>query len=155
MTNVAAIESGALEGLRDERHDSQEVFRAAAIEGLGGETKTLPCKYFPLIRDIPHVELYVLNMFCVRGSRLQGCIARAWSERRGVSGGLRYGGAVPLGAGPAALAGRLRLPLLRPSGALRAGGSGSLSMQPERDIAHGGHDLHATKLLTDAPQPFT
>ena len=50
---------------------------------------------------------------------------------------------VPRGAGPAALAGRLRLPLLRPSGALRAGGSGSLSMQPvqEADIAHGGHDL--------------
>ena len=49
----------------------------------------------------------------------------------------------PLGAGPAALAGRLPLPLLRPSGALRAGGSGSLSMQPvqEADIAHGGHDL--------------
>ncbi len=46
MTNLAAIESGALEGLRDERHDSQEVFRAAVIEGLGGETKTLPCKYF-------------------------------------------------------------------------------------------------------------
>ena len=46
-------------------------------------------------------------------------------------------------AGPAALAGRLRMPLLRPSGALRAGGSGSLSMQPvqEADIAHGGHDL--------------
>ena len=49
---------------------------------------------------------------------------------------------------PAALAGRLRLPLLRPSGALRVGGSGSLSMQPvqEADIAHGGHDFHATKL---------
>ena len=44
---------------------------------------------------------------------------------------------------PATLAGRLRLPLLRPSGALRAGGSGSLSMQPvqEADIADGGHDL--------------
>ena len=75
----------------------------------------------------------------------------AWSERRGVSGGLRYGGAVPLGAGPAALAGRLRLPLLRPSGALRAGGSGSLSMQPvqEADIAHGGHDLPRDQAAAD------
>ena len=57
------------------------------------------------------------------GYGVQGCIARAWSERRGVSGGLRHQGAVPRGAGPAALAGRLHLPLLRPSGALRAGGS--------------------------------
>ena len=58
---------------------------------------------------------------------------------------------MPLGAGPAALAGRLRLPLLRPSGALRAGGSGSLSMQPvqEADIAHGGHDLPRDQAAAD------
>ena len=57
----------------------------------------------------------------------------------------------PLGAGPAALAGRLPLPLLRPSGALRAGGSGSLSMQPvqEADIAHGGHDLPRDQAAAD------
>ena len=68
--------------------------------------------------------------------------------RRGVSGGLRHRGAVPRGAGPATLAGRLRLPLLRPSGALRAGGSGSLSMQPvqEAGIATAGTIFHATKL---------
>ena len=36
----------------------------------------------------------------------QGCIARAWFERRSVSRGLRHRGAVPRGAGPAALAGR-------------------------------------------------
>ena len=85
------------------------------------------------------------------GYGVQGCIARAWSERRGVLGGLRHQGAVPRGAGPAALAGRLRLPLLRPSGALRAGGSGSLSMQPvqEADIAHGGHDLPRDQAAAD------
>ena len=92
-------------------------------------------------------------MFCMRGSRLWGSrLHRAcWSERRGVSGGLRHRGAVPRGAGPAALAGRLRLPLLRPSGALRAGGSGSLSMQPvqEADIAHGGHDLPRDQAAAD------
>ena len=27
---------------------------------------------FLLIRDTPHVRLYVLNMFCMRGSRLWG-----------------------------------------------------------------------------------
>ena len=41
---------------------------------------------------------------------IQGCIARVWSVRRGVSGGLRLRVAVSRGAGPAALAGRLRLP---------------------------------------------
>ena len=36
------------------------------------------------------------------GYGVQGeCIARAWSERRGVSRGLRHRGAVPRGAGPA------------------------------------------------------
>ena len=78
-------------------------------------------------------------------SRVRGLSDEAFS------GGLRYGGAVPLGAGPAALAGRLPLPLLRPSGALRAGGSGSLSMQPvqEADIAHGGHDLPRDQAAAD------
>ena len=53
----------------------------------------------------------VLNIFYMRGSRLwiQGCIARVWSVRSGVSGGLRLRVAVSRGAGPAALAGRLRL----------------------------------------------
>ena len=70
----------------------------------------------------------------------------------GVSRGLRYGGAVPRGAAPAALAGRLRLPLLRPSRALRAGGARALSMQPvqEADIAHGGHDLPRDQAAADA-----
>ena len=42
-------------------------------------------------------------------------------------------------------------PLLRPSRALRAGGSGSLSMQPvqEADIAHGGHDLPRDQAAAD------
>ena len=59
---------------------------------------------------------------------------------------------MPRGAAPAALAGRLRLPLLRPSRALRAGGSGSLSMQPvqEADIADGGHDLPRDQAAADA-----
>ena len=44
---------------------------------------------FLLIRDTPPVGMYVLNMFRMRGHGygVQGCIARAWSERRGVSGG--------------------------------------------------------------------
>ena len=46
---------------------------------------------------------------------------------------------------------RLRLPLQRPSGALRAATSGSLSMQPvqEADIAHGGHDLPRDQAAAD------
>ena len=59
----------------------------------------------------------ICSLYGSHGYEVQGCIVRAWSERRGVSGGLRHQGAVPRGAGPAALAGRLRLPLLR---ALRA-----------------------------------
>ena len=50
------------------------------------------------------------------------------------------------------LAGRLRLPLLRPSRALRAGGARALSMQQvqEADIAHGGHDLPCDQAAADA-----
>ena len=40
---------------------------------------------------------------------------------------------MPRGAGPAALAGRLPLPLLRPSRALRAGGARALPMQPVQE----------------------
>ena len=55
---------------------------------------------------------------------------------------------MPRGAAPAALAGRLRLPLLRPSRALRAGGARALSMQPvqEADSPTAGTIFHATKL---------
>ena len=65
------------------------------------------------------------------------------------SRGLRHRGAVPRGAAPAALAGRLPLPLLRPSRALRAGGSRSLSPVQEADIAHGGHDLPRDQAAAD------
>ena len=78
-------------------------------------------------------------------SRVRGLSDEAFREAFG------HRGAVPLGAGPAALAGRLRLPLLRPSGALRAGRSGTLSMQPvqEADIAHGRHDLPRDQAAAD------
>ena len=70
-------------------------------------------------------------------SRVRGLSDEAFRE------GLRRRGAVPLGIVPAALAGRLRLPCLRPSRALCAGGPEPLPMQPvqEADILHGGHDL--------------
>ena len=89
-------------------------------------------------------------MFRMRGSRLwvQGCIARAWSERRGVSGGLRHRGAVPHGAGPAALAGRLRLPLLRPSGHCVLAGRGLYQCNrcKKQTSPTAGTIFHATKL---------
>ena len=85
-----------------------------------------------------------------RGHRygVQGGIAGGWIERRGVSRSLRLGGTV----GSAALAGRLRLPRLRPSRALRAGGPGALPVQPlqEPDIAHGGHDLPCDQAAAEA-----
>ena len=73
-------------------------------------------------------------------------------ERRGVSRSLRRRGAVPLGIVPAALAGRLRLPCLRPSRALCAGGPEPLPMLPvqEADILHGGHDLPRHQAAADA-----
>ena len=59
---------------------------------------------------------------------------------------------MPHGAGSAALAGRLRLPRLRPSRALRAGGPGALPVQPlqEPGIAHGGHDLPCDQAAAEA-----
>ena len=67
-------------------------------------------------------------------SRVRGLSDEAFQEAFGTEEQCRAA------AGPAALAGRLRLPLLRPSRALRAGGPGALSMQPvrEADNAHGG-----------------
>ena len=55
---------------------------------------------------------------------------------------------MPHGTGSAALAGRLRLPRLRSSRALRAGGAGALPVQPlqEADFATAGTIFHATKL---------
>ena len=55
---------------------------------------------------------------------------------------------MPHGAGPATLAGRLRLPLLRPSGALRAGGSGLYQCNRCKKQASptAGTIFHATKL---------
>ena len=56
---------------------------------------------------------------------------------------------MPLGAGPAALAGRLRLPLLRPSGALRAGGNRGLyqcNRCKKQTSPTAGTIFHATKL---------
>ena len=86
------------------------------------------------------------------GYGVQGGIAGARVERRGLSRGLRYGGAVPRGAGPAALARRLRLSVLRPSRALRSGGPWALPVQPlqKADIAHGGHDLPCDQAAADA-----
>ena len=47
--------------------------------------------------------------------------------------------------------GFLKMPLLRPSRALRAGGARALPMQPvqEADIAHGGHDLPRDQAAAD------
>ena len=76
------------------------------------------------------------GMFSIRspyvghGDGVQGGIAGTRVERRGLSRSLRYGGTVPNGAGSAALAGRLRLPRLRSSRALQAGGAGALPVQP-------------------------
>ena len=67
------------------------------------------------------------------------------SRVRGLSDEAFSGGlvrTVPLGAGPAALAGRLPLPLLRPSIAINATGE-------EADIAHGGHDLPRDQAAAD------
>ena len=47
-----------------ERREERERAKARAATLARG------IKLFPLIRDIPHVELYVLNMFRMRGSRL-------------------------------------------------------------------------------------
>ena len=64
---------------------------------------------------------------------------------RGLSQGLRH--PVPRGAGPAALAGRLRLPLLRPSGALRAGrGLYQCNRCKKQTSPTAGTIFHATKL---------
>ena len=70
--------------------------------------------------------------------------------------------AVPRGAAPAALAGRLRLPLLRPSRTislahcvLAGRGLYQCNRCKEADIAQAGTIFHATKLpLTPGSAPF-
>ena len=81
--------------------------------------------------------------------RVQGGIAGGWIERRGVSRSLRLGGTVPHGAGSVALAGRLRLPRLRPSRALRAAAGRGLfqcSRCKSQTSPTAGTIFHATKL---------
>ena len=94
----------------------------------------------------------ICSLYGGHGDGVQGGIAGARIERRGLSPGLRYGGAMPRGAGPVALAARLRLPRLRSSRALRAGGAGALPVQPlqEADLAHGGHDLPCDQAAAEA-----